>query len=146
MRIFAWFWHVVDLDPTHMVNLTLPDDTMVPTTIGDVPSYPEVARAWTKFVRCIVVALGGCALLTTPLTTWFVKLSQKIGVDILKERQERGATLVSAEMLAAEIAAYNMVLLCVAWRSAHSSHTRGKAGDRPGHDCQGSTRTRTIEQ
>lgn len=109
MRIFAWFWHVVDLDPTHMVNLTLPDDTMVPTTIGDVPSYPEVARAWTKFVRCIVVALGGCALLTTPLTAWFVKLSQKIGVDILKERQERGATLVSAEELAAEIAAYNRV-------------------------------------
>ena len=57
MRIFAWFWHVVDLDPSHMVNLTLPDDTTAPTTIGDVPSYPEVAHAWTKFVRCIVVAL-----------------------------------------------------------------------------------------
>lgn len=107
MRIFADLWDLVDLDPGHSVNLTLPDDSIVPMTIGDVPGYPDVAQAWTKFVRCMIVALAGSLFFSGPLATWFVRLSQKIGVDILKERHERGAMLVSAEVLAGEIEAHN---------------------------------------
>lgn len=107
MRIFADLWDLVDLDPGHSVNLTLPNDSVVPMTIGDVPDYPDVAQAWTKFVRCMVVALAGSLFFSGPLATWFVRLSQKIGVDILRERHERGAMLVSAEVLAGEIEAHN---------------------------------------
>ena len=107
MRLFANIWNLVDLDPSHSVNLTLPDDTIMPMMIGDVPSYPDVAQAWTKFVRCMVVALGSSLFFSGPLATWFVLLSQKIGVDILKERHERGAMLVTAEVLAGEINAHN---------------------------------------
>ncbi|WP_292687756.1 type IV secretion system DNA-binding domain-containing protein, partial [Novosphingobium sp.] len=107
MRLFADFWNLVDLDPGHSVNLTLPDDSVVPMTIGDVPDYPDVAQAWTKFMRCMIVALAGSLFFSGPLATWFVRLSQKIGVDILKERHERGAMLVSAAVLADEIDAHN---------------------------------------
>jgi hypothetical protein len=107
MRLFADFWNLVDLDPGHSVNLTLPDDSVVPMTIGDVPDYPDVAQAWTKFMRCMIVALAGSLFFSGPLATWFVRLSQKIGVDILKERHERGAMLVSAAVLAGEIDAHN---------------------------------------
>jgi hypothetical protein len=85
----------------------LPDDSVVPMTIGDVPDYPDVAQAWTKFMRCMIVALAGSLFFSGPLATWFVRLSQKIGVDILKERHERGAMLVSAAVLAGEIDAHN---------------------------------------
>lgn len=111
MHLFSDFWSLVDLDPSHSVNLTLPDDTVVPLSIGDVPDYPEVAWAWTKFLRCILVALVGAGFLTGPLTAWFISLSQKIGTDILKERHERGAMLVSAEVLVSEIGAHNDVEL-----------------------------------
>jgi hypothetical protein len=69
--------------------------------------YPDVAQAWTKFMRCMIVALAGSLFFSGPLATWFVRLSQKIGVDILKERHERGAMLVSAAVLAGEIDAHN---------------------------------------
>ncbi|MDE2563030.1 MAG: type IV secretion system DNA-binding domain-containing protein [Sphingomonadales bacterium] len=107
MRLFADFWSLVDLDTGHIVNLTLPDSTVLPIAIGDVPDYPDVAWAWTKFVRCILVAMAASAFLTSPLATWFVKLSQQIGTDILKERHERGAMLVAADVLIGEISAHN---------------------------------------
>jgi hypothetical protein len=44
MRLFADFWSLVDLDPRHSVNLTLPDDSIVPMTIGDVPTIPMSPR------------------------------------------------------------------------------------------------------
>jgi hypothetical protein len=58
-------------------------------------------------MRCMIVALAGSLFFSGPLATWFVRLSQKIGVDILKERHERGAMLVSAAVLAGEIDAHN---------------------------------------
>ena len=70
MRIFADLWDLVDLDPGHSVNLTLPDDSVVPMIIGDVPVYPDVAQAWTKFVRCMVAALAGSLFFSGPLATW----------------------------------------------------------------------------
>lgn len=107
MRLYSAFWSLVDLDPAHIIHLTLPDDRVVSIGMGDVPDYPDVAAAWTKFLRCILVSLVGAAVLTGPLAKWFVSLSRRIGVDILKERHERGAMLVSSEVLAAEIAAHN---------------------------------------
>jgi len=107
MRLFAGFWQLVGLDPSHMINLTLPDDTIEPMQIGDVPDYPEVARAVTKFIRCIIVAVAGSAALTTPLATWFVNLSQQTSDDTMEDRHERGATLVENGVLASEVAAHN---------------------------------------
>jgi hypothetical protein len=57
--------------------------------------YPDVAQAWTKFALHDR-GFGRSLFFSGPLATWFVRLSQKIGVDILKERHERGAMLVSA--------------------------------------------------
>lgn len=107
MRFFADIWSIVDLDPSHLVNLTLPDGTVAPMAIGDVPDYPDVAWAWTKFIRCVVVAVGAAGFLTGPLANWFVRQSQQIGTDILKERHERGAMLVTSDVLIGEIAAHN---------------------------------------
>lgn len=109
MHLFAGFWSLVDLDPSHAVNLTLTDGSLVPMQIGDVQDYPDVANAWTKFVRCMIVAFGGSLFFSGPLATWFVRLSQKIGVDILKERHERGAMLVASDVLIGEINAHNAV-------------------------------------
>lgn len=109
MHLFAGFWSLVDLDPSHAVNLTLTDGSLVPMQIGDVQDYPDVAQAWTKFVRCLVVAFGASLVFSGPLATWFVRLSQKIGVDILKERHERGAMLVTSDVLIGEINAHNGV-------------------------------------
>ena len=107
MHLFSSLWTLVDLDPSRMVNLTLPDETLVPVQIGDVPDYPDVAVAWTKFVRCIIVSFVSAVVLSGPLTLWFVSLSKKIGVDILKQRHERGATRVSRALLFQEITAHN---------------------------------------
>jgi type IV conjugative transfer system coupling protein TraD len=107
MHLFAAFWNLVDLDPVHSVNLTLADGSLALMPIGDVQAHPDVAYAWTKFLRCILVALAGSAILTGPLAKWFVGLSQQIGVDILKERHERGAMLVTGEVLSREITAHN---------------------------------------
>ena len=107
MRLFAGFWSLVDLDPTHIIHLTLTDDKVISIAIGDVPDYPDIAIAWTKFLRCILVAALGAGVLTGPLARWFIALSRKIGIDILKERHERGAMRVTAEVLAAEIAVHN---------------------------------------
>lgn len=119
MRVFADFWSLVDLDPSRMVNLTLPDDTLVPLAIGDVPGYPDVAWAWSKFLRCIVVAIAGAAFLSGPLAAKFIALSQKIGTDILKERHERGAMLVGTEVLLEEITAHNAGELRAELADAH---------------------------
>jgi len=119
MHLFANFWSMVDLDPGRIVNLTLPDDTITPMAISDVTDYPDVAWAWTKFVRCILVALVGAGFLTGPLAAWFIGLSQKIGTDILKERHERGAMMVGAEVLVREITAHNDAELRTELAQAH---------------------------
>jgi type IV conjugative transfer system coupling protein TraD len=108
MRLFAGFWLLVGLDNSHVINLTLPDDTIEPIQIGDLPDYPEVARAVTKVIRCIIVAIAGSAALTTPLATWFVNLSQKTSEDTMEDRHERGSTLVEKDVLASEIEAHNV--------------------------------------
>lgn len=107
MHVFVSFWSLVGLDPDHWVNLTLTDGSLEPMPIGDVSSFPEVARAWTKFVRCIIVAFAGSLCVSGPVATWFVRLSQQIGVDILRERHERGAMLVATDVLVREINAHN---------------------------------------
>lgn len=107
MRCFAGLWQFVGLDPEHIINVTLTDGSVEPMEIGDVSTYPDVARAVTKFLRCILVALAGSAALTAPLTTWFVKVSRKTSADALEDRHERGSTLVSTDVLTAAIEAYN---------------------------------------
>jgi len=119
MHLFAGFWSLVDLDPSHSVNLTLTDGSLVPMQIGDVQDYPDVAQAWTKFVRCLIVAFVGSLFFSGPLATWFVRLSQKIGVDILKERHERGAMLVGTDVLIREINAHNAAEFAAELETTH---------------------------
>ncbi len=84
MRCFAGLWQLVGFDASHIINVTLTDGSVEPMEVGDVASYPEVARAVTKFVRCIVVSLAGSATLTVPLTTWFIKVSRKTSAEALR--------------------------------------------------------------
>jgi type IV conjugative transfer system coupling protein TraD len=131
MHLFANFWSMVDLDPGRIVNLTLPDDTITPMAISDVTDYPDVAWAWTKFVRCILVALVGAGFLTGPLAAWFIGLSQKIGTDILKERHERGAMMVSADVLVREITAHNDAEMKTELAEAHPDLDPGEVASAP---------------
>nr|WP_241127939.1 type IV secretion system DNA-binding domain-containing protein [Novosphingobium terrae] len=109
MRALASFWSAADLDPSKSVNLTTPDGTVVPMTIGDVPYDSDVAAAWARFTRCIIVAMVLAGVLSAPATRWFIKLSSKVGSDVLKERHERGATLVKLDVLISDIDAHNLI-------------------------------------
>lgn len=91
MRAYAWAWDMVDLSPDKRINLTLPDGSIVNGPMLAVPHHPAVAAAVDRTLRCILAGGVGSAFLTVPLTIWFVNISRRRGLDILKERHERGA-------------------------------------------------------
>ncbi|KAG5715519.1 hypothetical protein E4T56_gene20922, partial [Termitomyces sp. T112] len=102
MRLFADFWNLVDLDPGHSVNLTLPDDSVVPMTIGDVPDYPDVVQAWTKFMRCMIVALVGSLFFSGPLATWASGIGRpaEVGEERIELAVHIGLSRLDAEQIA----------------------------------------------
>lgn len=102
IHLFANFWDLVDFDPTHVVNLTLPNDSIVPISIGDVPGYPDVALAWTKFLRCILVALGGAVILSADVT---VPAVTALATAVASAASTCAAVSVVPAVLAAAIAA-----------------------------------------
>jgi hypothetical protein len=75
--------------------------------MANVPLHPDVAAAWSLFLRCLLAALLGATVLTVPITIWFTNMAHERGTDILKERHERGAMLVERDVLVEEIASYN---------------------------------------
>lgn len=116
MKLYAEAWGWVQLNPNKPVNLTLPSGQMVQGTMSMVPYHPAVERAWAKAVQVSISAGLGAAFICVPLTVWFVDFSKRRGTDILTERHERGAVLVTHSELAQAITNHN-------WK-AHVSECR----------------------
>jgi len=108
MRMFSAIWTYVGLDPRKIVNLTLPDDSILRIPMFAVPYVPSVQQACAVATRCALAALLGSLFLSVPLTIWFVSISRKRGENILKERHERGAMLVERDVLIEEVRAHNL--------------------------------------
>jgi len=107
MKLFAEAWHWVEFDPHKIINLTLPDGSIAVGEMSWVPDHPAVVAAWAKLVRLLIAAVLGSLFLCAPLTIWFVDYSVQRGRDILKERHERGALLVSRRLLVRAIGLHN---------------------------------------
>ncbi len=107
MRCLSSFWLWCDLDPHKAVDLTVSSGHIVKLSMAHLPMHPDVAAAWSIFLRCLLAALLGASVLTVPLTIWFTNLAHERGTDILKERHERGAMLVERDVLIEEIGSYN---------------------------------------
>lgn len=107
MKLYALAWDMVDFDLHHVINLTLPSDRMIRIPMGAVPYNGAVRIAWDKAMRCLMAAGIGATFLTVPLTIWFIDISRRRGLEILKERHERGAMLVERAVLFREIADHN---------------------------------------
>ena len=107
MKLYAEAWGWVQLNPNKPVNLTLPSGQMVQGTMSMVPYHPAVERAWAKTVQVSISAGLGAAFICVPLTVWFVDFSKRRGTDILTERHERGAVLVTHGELAKAITIHN---------------------------------------
>lgn len=107
MKFYALAWDLIDFDPHHLINLTLQSDRVIRVPMGSVPYNSAVGIAWAKAMRCAVAAAIGATFLTVPLSVWFVDVSRRRGIEILKERHERGAMLVERAVLLREIAAHN---------------------------------------
>lgn len=107
MKLYAEAWGWVQLNPNKPVNLTLPSGQMVQGTMSMVPYHPAVERAWAKAVQVSISAGLGAAFICVPLTVWFVDFSKRRGTDILTERHERGAVLVTHSELAQAITSHN---------------------------------------
>lgn len=107
MKLYAEAWGWVHLNPNKPVNLTLPSGQMVQGTMSMVPYHPAVETAWAKAVQVTASACLSAAFICVPLTIWFVEFSNRRGLDILTERHERGAVLVSRDELAESIKHHN---------------------------------------
>jgi type IV conjugative transfer system coupling protein TraD len=107
MRTLSRLWVWCDLSPAKPVNVTLTSGHVLKMAMANVPLHPDVAAAWSLFLRCLLAALLGATVLTVPITIWFTNMAHERGTDILKERHERGAMLVERDVLVEEIASYN---------------------------------------
>lgn len=108
MRLYATFWNWVGLDPLKRVNVTLPSGEIVRTIMPLVNTLPDVIKAWGIAMRGLLGAFLVSLILTVPIAVWFVDISHRRGKSILQEHHERGAMLISADRLAAEVAQHNL--------------------------------------
>ena len=107
MKIYAEVWNWVALNPHKLVNLTLPDDSVVVGQMSWVPFHSAVVQAWDKAMRLLLASGLGSVFICAPLTLWFYDYSKKRGKEILTERHERGALLIPREQLTEEIGRHN---------------------------------------
>ena len=107
MRCLATVWNWVGLNPDKAVNLTLPSGQIVQGHMPMVPYHPAVQAAWATAIRITVSSMLGAAFICVPLTVWFVDFSRRRGSAILTERHERGAIMVSRQILGDAIRAHN---------------------------------------
>ena len=107
MKVYAMLWEWIGLDPNKRVNVTLPDGQVLRTIMPYVPHVPEVIRAWSVAMRGLLRALLVSIFVAIPLAIWFIDMSRKRGRSILQERHERGAMLVSRDLLHSEVVQHN---------------------------------------
>ena len=106
-RLIATLWHLMDLSPDKPVNILLPTDATETVAMGDITGLPEVASAWHRMWMSVFVSMVVATLLTTPATAWFIDKSINRSRDILNDKHERGAMLVSRDVLFEDLIAYN---------------------------------------
>ena len=107
MRLYSTLWTYLGFDPQKIVHLTLPGRTIRAMPIGYVPYNPFVASAWATMMRIVFASLLMSVFITAPLTMWYVDFSRRRGKAILQERHERGAMLVTRDVLQNEVRAHN---------------------------------------
>jgi type IV conjugative transfer system coupling protein TraD len=107
MKLYSALWNWVDLNPNKRVNVTLPNGEILKTIMPAVPYIPEVQKAWETTIRAMIGSLLVSIFVVAPLAIWFVDISRKRGKGILQERHERGAMLVTRDVLFSEIAQHN---------------------------------------
>ncbi len=107
MRLYASLWLAMDFSPGKFINVTLQDGALRSMPMMSVAGHPEVAHAWSKATRCFFGSAVMSAFIAAPLIVWFVDFSRKRGRAILEERHERGAMLVTRDVLAGEILQHN---------------------------------------
>jgi type IV conjugative transfer system coupling protein TraD len=108
MKIYATLWNWIALNPDKRVNVTLPNGEIMQTVMAAVPYIPEVIKAWAIAMRGLLGAFLVSIFITIPVAIWFVDLSHRRGRSILQERHERGAMLVTRDILLDEIGQYNL--------------------------------------
>lgn len=107
MKLYAMLWDWIALDPNKRVNVTLPSGEILRTVMAVVQQIPEVQQAWSVAMRALLGAFLVSVFLTIPLSIWFVDISRGRGRRILQERHERGAMLVTRDILYSEVSQHN---------------------------------------
>lgn len=108
MKVYSALWNWVDLNPNKRVNVTLPNGELFKTIMPAVPYIPAVQKAWDTTIRALIGSLLVSVFVVAPLAIWFIDISRRRGKSILQERHERGAMLVTCDVLASEIAQHNL--------------------------------------
>jgi type IV conjugative transfer system coupling protein TraD len=106
-KIWAAVWGWMEFDKFKPMNIVLADDTMRQLPIGYIPFVPDVQSAWAKAMHALLGSLFAATLFALPVVWWFVTLAQRRGSSILQERHERGAMLVTRDVLLADVLAHN---------------------------------------
>jgi type IV conjugative transfer system coupling protein TraD len=100
-------WNWVGLDPMKTANLTLANGQIDAISMHALPYHPAVVDAWATTKKVTLASTLAGFFVCFPLTIWYVEFSRKRGSEILKERHERGAILVSRDELAQSTAQFN---------------------------------------
>lgn len=108
-KLYADLWDWIGFDPLKIMNLKMPDDSMRRVPMGAIPYLVEVRWAWAKATHALIGSFSASLLFALPIIWWFIRMANKRGSEILRERHERGAMLVPKDVLLADIAAHNRI-------------------------------------
>lgn len=106
-RAWSSLWTWMKFDPFKRMNIVLADNSVRQVSIGYIPYVPDVQRAWAKAMHALLGSFAAGTLFALLIIWWFVNIAQKRGSSILEERHERGAMLVSRDVLLTDILAHN---------------------------------------
>lgn len=106
-RIGSALWTWMDLDPFKPMNIILTDGTLRKTSIGYIPYLPDVQIAWAKAEKTLLGSFLAACIIAFPAVSLYVRLANKLGSRIMEEHHERGATLVTRDILCTLIVGYN---------------------------------------
>ena len=101
LLLFLGFQH------DRFVDLTLSNGDVVRGPMFALPHHPDVLVAWDRMLRICRASLLFSVFICGPLTIWYFGYSKRRGEEILTERHERGAFMVSRLELARHIDAFN---------------------------------------
>ena len=107
MHVYASGYDFMEFDPAKLVNLRLPDGSMIGFPMAVVTDYPPMREAWALFAGSVKHALLLSALILAPLFTAFWWVAEHFGERSKRKRHVRGASLVTLGELESDIAHHN---------------------------------------